>query len=427
MIYKFLFIGLVVWGSISCAKQEVDFYIPQEPVVQQRSPKRGVSFTYQFVEDVAALAPGTSWSYNWRPSLNSHFDEAMDAHQVDFFPMAWNGIDEVVLREHISRHPECEYLLGFNEPNLVDQANMTPQEAADRWPAVKSIADELGLKLISPAMNFGTLEGYYDPILWLDEFFALVPLEDFEAIAIHCYMPKAASLKGFVEMFGKYNKPIWLTEFCAWDGAVSPQSQQQHMSDAFNYLESCDAVERYAWFIPRRGEGPDAFPYMPLLKNTFPSELTSLGMMFNQMSTQDKSIYYVEQQQIEAEHYSSISIAESANKPGWTNGPKVRVTTDAPNQTLELYNFFQNQWVEYQIAPDRSRDFELDIRYATFIDAEIDIHIDGEYVKSIVLIQTGQNYIWNTATVSLPLTSGRQTMRFTMTDGACCLNWLKYY
>lgn len=423
---KYLFLFSIVIMFFSCSKESEDSYHPKEPVVQNRSTKRGVSFNYQFVEDVEALAPGTSWSYNWRPSRSEVFDEVTAKYQVDFCPMAWNSINEEVLREYIGRHPDCEYLLGFNEPNLVDQANMTPEEAAERWPAVKQVADDLNLKMVSPAMNYGTLEGYHDPILWLDEFFELIPLSDVEVIAIHCYMPSATALKYFVEMFKKYGKPIWLTEFCAWDGAITPQSQLQHMSDVFNYLESCDIVERYAWFIPRYTSGSESFPYMALLKNTYPTELTELGAVFNQMSTQDKSIFYVEQQQIEAEHYSSISIAESANETGWTNGPKVRLTTDAPNESLELYNFFQDQWVEYQIAPDRSKTFDLELRYATFIDAEIEISIDGELVETVILENTGQNYIWNTASVSIPLSSGEQTMRVTLTDGACCFNWLKF-
>ena len=166
---------------------------------------------------------------------------------------------------------------------------------------------------------------------------------------------------------------------------------------------------------------------MALLKSTFPVELSELGMIYTQMSSQDKSMYYVEQQQIEAEHYSSISIAETANVAGWNNGPKVRVTTDAPNESLELYNWFVNQWVEYQIETDRSKNYALDIRYATFINAEIEISVDGKVIKTITLDDTGENFVWNTAQIELPLSKGKQTMRLKLTDGACCLNWLKFY
>ncbi len=422
-----VFIGIILVLFASCQKDEEVPYVPKNPVKQSKSLKRGVSFSYQFVEDVTTLGPGISWSYNWSLTQSSIFDEAIAEQQVDFCPMAWNGVNESSIREYVTRHPECEYILAFNEPNLTDQANMTPQQAADKWPALKSIADELGLKIISPAMNYGTLQGYSDPIVWLDEFFKLVPISDIDGISVHCYMPSATALKSYIERFKKYNKPVWLTEFCAWEGNITKDSQKQFMSDVINYLESCSLVERYAWFIPRTGGGPDSFPYMSLLKNAYPVEISDLGMIYTQMSSQDKSIYYVEQQQIEAEHYSSISIAESANQAGWTNGPKAKVTTDAPNESLELYNWFVGQWVEYQIEPDRKKEFTLEMRYATFIDAEIEVSSDGELLKTIVLESTGQNFVWNTVAIKLPLKQGQQTLRFKLIDGTCSMNWFKYY
>ena len=68
------------------------------------------------------------------------------------------------IRTYKATHPQCEYLLAFNEPNLTDQCNYTPQQAAVQWPRLKELADELGMKLVSPAMNYGTLGGYSDPV-----------------------------------------------------------------------------------------------------------------------------------------------------------------------------------------------------------------------------------------------------------------------
>jgi hypothetical protein len=401
-------------------------YVPKEAQVQQRSLKRGVSFNYQFSEDITTLGKGIAWSYNWGSSQSSVFDEIAQEQKIDYCPMAWSGVNADALRNYLAINPACEYLLAFNEPNLTDQANMTPQQAAAKWPEVVSIAQELNLKIISPAMNYGTLSGYSDPILWLDEFFKLVPISDIEGIAVHCYMSNAASLKSYIERFEKYNKPIWLTEFCAWDGSVSKEGQEKFMADALNYLESDSKVFRYAWFIPRGSGSEDKFPYMFLLKNSATVELTNLGKIFTQMSTQDKNIFYVEQQQIEAEHYSSISIAASAGSPGWTSGPRVQVTTDSPYENLELYNFYKDQWVEYQIAPDRSKTFELEIRYAAFVDTEFDISINEKLQTSITLPSTQEVFIWNTATVPLDLAKGQQTIRLQLKKGTCHINWLKY-
>ena len=424
LIYTCSIILLLIF--ISCEKDTEDNYTARTPVEQGKSSKKGVSFKYQFVDDVHQLGPAISWSYNWMPTQNEVYDAAMDAYEVDFCPMAWNGINEEALRDYVSRNPDCEYLLAFNEPNLTDQANMTPQEAADRWDDVKSIADELGLKIISPAMNYGTLANYTDPIVWLDEFFTLVPESDFHGIAVHCYMSSGGALMGYIDRFKKYNKPIWLTEFCAWSGNVTPESQQRYMTDAINYLEADPDIFRYAWFIPRAGGGEDAFPYMSLLNNTSNVELTELGKIFTQMSTQDKSIYYVEQQTIEAEHYSSISIVDGIESSTWVNGPKLRLTTESPSTSLELYNFFAGQWVEYQVEADRSKDFELEIRYASFIDSEISILVDGVIQATHTLPNTQEEFIWQTSTVPFHLEKGKHTIRILQNSGTFSLNWLRF-
>ncbi len=417
LVFAFMFL------LFSCQKQagEVPFE-PKDPVYPDKSAKRGVSFTFQQVDDMTLLAPGISWSYNWGSAQNETFDAYRSDYGLDYCPMAWNGVNESAIREYVERNPDCSYLLAFNEPNLTDQANMTPTQAAENWPALKSLADELGLQIISPAMNYGTLEDYSDPIVWLDEFFTLVPESDIAGLAIHCYMSNAGALKSYVERFKKYNKPIWLTEFCAWENSVTAESQQQFMVSAVNYLESDPDVFRYAWFIPRGSGSEDAYPYMFLLKSAS-SELTSLGQVYTQLSAQDTSVYYVENQTIEAENYSAVSVSESVGQEGWTKGPQVCVTSEAPNESLELYNFFTNYWVEYQVELAASKSYDMQIRYASFTDSQFLLTLDGDSVTTFSLENTNQNYLWQTASIPIPLKEGKHTLRFTQQMGTVCLNW----
>ncbi|KAA6344335.1 hypothetical protein EZS27_008031 [termite gut metagenome] len=410
-------------------EEEIDDYEPKTPVTQSRSEKRGVSFAFQFTDDVKLLGKGASWSYNWGPDQTASFDAVIGETNMDFCPMAWNGIDANRLRAYKTRHPECKYLLAFNEPNLTDQANMTPRQAADRWPAVKSIADELGLEIISPAMNYGTLSGYGDPITWLDEFFQLIPISDISGISIHSYMPDGGATKSYIERFRKYNKPVWLTEFCAWDGVNAGnfklEGQMNYMVDIINYMESDPNVFRYAWFIPRGGNKVEDFPYMYLLTKSSKVELTPLGKVFVNMSSQDKNTYYVEEQIIEAEHYSSVCIAESVGKSGWTNGPFIRPTTDAGDETLELYGFVTNEWVEYQVEIDRNKALDLEVRYASLNDSELDVMIDGVSETTLTLTSTGQTSIWATANTKIHPAPGKHTLRLKINKGNICMNWLK--
>src|SRR6187402_2107716 len=164
LFYKTLICLITVSSFFSCSKESAndnsngssnDNYIPKQEVFQKRSTKRGVGFNFQYVDDVTVLGKGVAWSYNWGYSQNSSFDAAMGDNQLDYCPMSWGAIDKAKIRAYVKDHPNCKYLLAFNEPNLKDQANMTPQQAAANWVDVKAMADELGLKIISPAMNYG--------------------------------------------------------------------------------------------------------------------------------------------------------------------------------------------------------------------------------------------------------------------------------
>lgn len=262
---------------------------PNAHIEMQKSSKRGVSFNFTNIEDLPLLSPACSWAYNWGNSQNNSAAFWFDNNDMDYCPMAWNaGYDKATIREYVAAHPKTKYLLAYNEPNLTDQANMTPQKAAESWPALVAFAKELGLKLVSPAMNYGTLSGYSDPIKWLDEFFAHpgVSLNDVEAIAIHCYMASPTAVKNYVEMFKKYGKPIWMTEFCAWDPVPgNVEKQMDYMCAVLNYFEQEEAVERYAWFMPRTSSAVDKAPYMQLLTHGSPVELTDLGVLFTQFSS----------------------------------------------------------------------------------------------------------------------------------------------
>ena len=170
---------------VGCGGQEPT--PPASSVVTQlpRSAKRGVAFNFSQAEDLPLLTAAISWDYNWGNDQNSLAATWMDEEGVDFCPMCWsNNYNADRIRAYVAAHPKTQYLLGYNEPNLTDQARMTPSQAAAQWDKVVALAKELNLKLVSPAMNYGTLSGYNDPIKWLDEFFSLVNTDDIYAISI---------------------------------------------------------------------------------------------------------------------------------------------------------------------------------------------------------------------------------------------------
>jgi hypothetical protein len=388
----------------------------------QRSANRGVSYKFNTAtasSDMAVLAPGVSWFYNWGQNVGAEVENAANYNGLEFLPMAFSGVYAEGLRIFKESHPNCNYVLAFNEPNLTDQANMTPAAAAQKWQPLLDITAELNMKIVSPAMNYGTLAGYGDPIKWLDDFFTFVNPDDIYAIAIHCYMGNAGGLKSFVELFKKYGKPIWVTEFCAWENVAGARQQMEYMSNAVAYLELDPDVERYAWFMPRYNDN-DVYPYMQLLLQGEPL-LTDCGQVYANMSSFDKKFYSLANTQIEAEQMSNCNISDKIGQTGFSNSVFYRPTTDSEGG-LDIYNFANNMWIEYQIEMKETKNYTLSLRCNAENETNITLYIDGDIADFITLNQSD----WNTYTMPIHINEGRHTLRIEVTEGVCALNWLKF-
>ncbi|MBQ8938835.1 MAG: carbohydrate-binding protein [Paludibacteraceae bacterium] len=379
-----------------------------------KSAKRGVAFNFAVAEDLPLLSDAISWDYNWGNDQNPTAASWMDMEGIDFCPMCWSGnYSADRIRAYVAAHPNTKYLLAFNEPNLKDQARMTPAEAAAMWAPVVALAKELKLKLVSPAMNYGTLAGYSDPIKWLDEFFAQpgVSIDDIDAISIHCYMANPQALRNYVAMFYKYNKPIWLTEFCAWEEYAihSEEDQMTYMCSVLNYLEQDSNVERYAWFIPRYKPG---FPYMPLLTYYAPYELTSAGKVYCGFSSFDRSVWFRGEKQVQASNY--IGVSDFA----------VQVRPSSDGEGLMLSRFAESQYADYQIyIPSDVQTIAL--RYAALGKAIVAIWIDDEPTAITSLAATGGMDEWTIAEIAASLKAGYHTLRLEMQEGVININWFK--
>lgn len=373
----------------------------------RKSAKRGVSFDFKQAEDLPLLSSSCSWAYNWGNTQNAQAALWFDSNDVDFCPMAWNNTYNAdAIRQYVQAHPKTKYLLGFNEPNLKDQCNMTPAEAAAHWGEVVALAKELHLKLVSPAMNYGTLVGYSDPIKWLDEFFAQpgVSLSDVEAIAIHCYMASPTAVKNYVEMFKKYGKPIWMTEFCAWDPVPSNvEKQMDYMCAVLNYFEQEEAVERYAWFMPRTSAAVDKAPYMQLLTHGSPIELTDLGVLFTQFSSFDKEAYLPIAGGVGAHQYVGVS----------TDNISLRVDSE---RKPYIQNIQEGMWAEYQVYVAQNKS-TLKLTYATVVNSIVNVYQDGSMVATIDMPKTGGMNTLGTVEVADVLSRGNHTLRIEVVKG----------
>ncbi|MBO6073938.1 MAG: hypothetical protein J6P74_02240 [Paludibacteraceae bacterium] len=391
--------------------------------VMPKSAKRGVAFNFVNLSDLPLLSPYISWDYNWGNTTSDNSALWFDSNEMDFCPMCWNGnYNSDNIRAFVAAHPNTKYLLAFNEPNLKDQARMTPAEAAAIWAPVVALAKELKLKLVSPAMNYGTLSGYGDPIKWLDEFFAQpgVDSNDVYAISIHCYMASVSGLKGFVQMFEKYNKPIWLTEFCAWDPVPgSVETQLSYMCNALNYLEQNDKVERYAWFIPRTGKPVNTAPYMQLLTHDNDPQLTDAGKIYTLFSTFDKSCYLNATRLIYAGEYVALSNDATQVRPN----TDVQATALAGRDGLKVLNFSEGQKLTYQLATTQAAS-SIAVRYSGYSNAIANILVDGKQVNYVDLPRTGDADSWQQASTPASVKAGYHTIEIELITGSVNLSGL---
>jgi len=414
-----IFAALVLLFA-ACKPQETPSPSDETNVVDvmPKSAKRGVAFSFNQLTDLPILSPYTSWDYNWGNTPTEEAAVWFDANEMDFCPMCWNGnYSADKIRAFVAAHPKTKYLLAFNEPNLTDQARMTPAEAAAIWPPVVALAKELNLKLVSPAMNYGTLPGYSDPIKWLDEFFAQpnVSIDDIDAIAVHCYMSSPSAVKDFIERFEKYNKPIWMTEFCAWDPAPSGYpTQMDYMCSVLNYMESSPSVERYAWFMPRMSGKVESVPYNQLLTHDFPADLTDLGKMYCYFSPMDKSVWLRANRLILASEYVSVA----------NNAMPLRPSTDetalaqAGQPGLMITNFTEGQKIDYQLyMPTDGR--KITLRYCGYSNSICEVLVDGESQNFIDMPRNGSSIEWVEASTEIKMPKGKHTLTLKMISGSC--------
>lgn len=425
LILALMALPSLVWAA-SCSEDDdgKGSPAPGQPAevrhTQRKSGKRGVGYSFQMpAVDMLLLSDGISWFYNWSPKTSDEVATEAGRYGVKFVPMAWNDrYDTAAISKSVSVYGD-KYLLAFNEPNLTDQASMTPSEAAQYWPALKAFAQARGLQIVSPAMNYGTLPGYSDPVTWLDEFFEQpgVSIDDVCAIALHCYMNSASALKGYLDKFVKYGKPLWLTEFCAWDGGVkNVAAQVAYMSEALPYLEETPLVERYAWFIPRHKAGE---PYMQLLEG---SELTEAGKVYVNASAADKGAYALLGQKWRAAHYRSSNASEGVTAgEAFSAAPRIRAATDTEAYgDVEVSGFSTNKWLEYGLDA-ASATSTIKLRVNTLTATNLTLTIDGQVVASDNVSTGGE---WRT--VELPATEakGCHVVRISVAKGSMSLGWI---
>lgn len=189
-----------------------------------------------------------AWLYNW--GLNRPDGLPSD---ISYTPMVWGHprreTDFEKLGEKAKAAGQRE-LLGFNEPDGKDQANIPVEKALAAWPDLM----KTGLRLGSPACV--NPEGE-----WMRAFMKGVEERKLRVdfICMHSYAgPDADGLVNRIQAVSKAygHRPVWLTEFAVGDWDAKAREQNRHkpeqvlafMRKVLPKLEALECLERYAWF-----------------------------------------------------------------------------------------------------------------------------------------------------------------------------------
>ncbi len=198
--------------------------------------KKGVPLTYSDCPTVGSVKG--SWEYAWSATPPS-------CTGIENVPMIFGWYD-------INYTPggNSEWLMGFNEPDLQDQANLSISQAVQLWRQLEQ--KHPNRKLLAPAPSGGNPD-------WIVNFrnayiSAYGAAPRLNGLAVHCYAWYASQcithtlkFKNWATAWGV--SEIWVTEFSF--SPTSPSSPNQALQEArtfISWMASESKITRYAWF-----------------------------------------------------------------------------------------------------------------------------------------------------------------------------------
>lgn len=186
------------------------------------------------------------WYYAWR-------SRSTVTYNPGFVPMVRDA--KTLLKENAIRYVREElsktkttHLLGFNEPDLAGQADMSVEDAIRLWPQLEAS----GLRLGGPA----TIK---PNAVWLDKFMIKAERAGLriDFMPMHCYgWPDSEDFLEKVEkLHKKYQRPVWVTEYAVADWDVTATRKNEYtrkqvetfMRETVAGMRAMPYVERFAW------------------------------------------------------------------------------------------------------------------------------------------------------------------------------------
>lgn len=242
--------------------------------------KRGVCQSTQttgFGQQLVDLK--ANWYYTWG------LEASPLVEGVEFVPMFW-GASSVTQAQcdrinKLYEEGRIFHVLGFNEPDLAEESNLSVGDALDLWAFLCEHLDSR-IKLVSPAPSYPTRQ-------WLADFMEGVAQRGLRCdyVAVHMYAGIGTQNYQQVirDVYNRYGRKVWITEFAPRDDNASANGYNSYtearvldqMQTLLPAYEQMNEVFRYAWF------GCASPSMLGLLSSRFFDEagaITSLGRYY---------------------------------------------------------------------------------------------------------------------------------------------------
>lgn len=406
--------------------------------------KRGICYNDFTQEEIDVLDQSkVTWAYNWYQFSNT--DRIGPNQHVEFMPMVWGAgedFDAMVsrTREYLSKNKKVRVLLGFNEPMMKGQyggCDLSPKEAAKKWPELEKIAKDFKIELAGPALTWGfepLSDGkIYTPEGWMDAFIEEYKKMNkkreprFDYVVLHSYMDYPSAVMWFCKTYGeRYNKKVLLTEFCAWDQDPnqlphqSLEAQTIAMAQKVEAMDSEDIVAGYAWFMSHGAV--DAVPFNSVFtQKGSDGSLTELGKVFLYMADVTKPKSFSAGDVIPAYEYVSSSnynktVGEKCDDGVRFNTPVSPASATDPSDVellekipLELSDFSNKRFANYSVVLPETKTYSVKLRILTDKPELYIISQDGKEVCQKEIEGTGSE--WKTVELEAPLTKGKHEIQ----------------
>jgi autotransporter-associated beta strand protein len=218
--------------------------------------KRGLGDVGANYADLQAENAG--WYYTWGTGAASPGN-----YNASFYPMFWSAPSQATINAGLAYNPN--YILGFNEPDVASQANMTVAQAISSWSTISNstiaynAAHSTSIQLVSPAVSdTGAGEA------WLESFMSQATTMGLkvDAVAFHWYdddttngAQAASDFENKVLWYhNTFNKPVFITEFADhdWNGTYTQAQMIAANTTMLNtvipWLDSQSFVLGYSYY-----------------------------------------------------------------------------------------------------------------------------------------------------------------------------------